>query len=564
MNDNFKVPMDARLKACWCLSMAALFLYFGMRYTGMNAVVMADEWYYSSLSRLTAPADISIPSYLYTVIYHATTACGPGYLDCARWLNAFFFLGSAPFIYLVGRRFLDTRLASFVALLAMIGPVNSYTAYFMPESIYFFTFWVTSWIAFRFHERPDLAHATTLGVCVGALALLKLHALFLVPSILAFMLYSIVCRHGTGPAAWRSASVCTVSMILVTVLVRMGFGYIVAGPNGLSLSGSLYAAQAGNSTGQSVPVLELIQLALFNLRGHVEALTILFGMPIAALVAHAFARCTGNANVRSSSPLAVYTALILLALLGMTVAFTAFVAGSGYETNARLHMRYYNFALPLLVIVGASQVRQSSRPGRWVAMAVAAAVAAMILFTIVTSWQPYTPSLVDSPDFRGMSMRRAAFYILGLLALCSVVSWARNASTGARLFLFGFMPLFALSASLNIDHEVRAGGASNKFDRAGKFTHQFLTEAQRGQLGIIGTDPSGMFRTRFHIDNIHTWQQTAPQNLPLDLNGMPPDTAWLLLLGDYALPAGATIRARASDYVLIELGRVHPLQSATP
>lgn len=561
MNDTFRAPMSKQLTLSWVVAGAILFLFFGLRYAGMNAVVMADEWYYSSLTRLTPPADSSIPSYLYNAIYSNATACGTRFLDCVRGLNTVFFLAAAPFIYLVGRRFLTANIASLVALFAMLGPVNSYTAYFMPESFYFCMFWVMSWAAFRFNDRPGFMRAAALGVGVGALALIKLHVLFLIPSIAAFMIYS--CLRGKSWShmpTWGQAIGCIGVMLVLTIAVRLGFGYLVAGNNGLSLAGSLYANQAGNSAGQKLPLLQLIQMCLFNLRGHVSALTIMFGVPVAALALHAIERRAAAEGASARSPLAVYTVLILLALIGMTVAFTAFVAGAGYETNVRLHMRYYNFALPLLVMFGAAQIGRIGQVSKKLAIIIATLLVAAILFTIVTRWQPFMPSMVDSPEFRGMTTRRAGFLVLGTLALLGTAVWARSRDLGARIFLFAFMPLFAIIASINIHHEVRDGGASNDFDRAGIAAHQLLAPAQRDKLAIVGTDVSGMFRTRFHIDSILASQQTAPQKMPLDLSTLPSGTAWVLFLGEYPTPAGAAIRAHGSGYTLIELGGAAAMQ----
>lgn len=555
--------MSAFLKASWIGATLLLLMAFGWRYHGMNAVVMADEWYYSSLTRLTPPADSSIPSYLYNAIYRTTTACGAGFLDCVRWLNAVFFLAAAPFIYLVGRRLLSARLASLVALLAMLGPVNSYTAYFMPESFYFFTFWITTWVAFRFTDHPSAIRATALGICVGALALIKLHALFLIPSLCLFILYSALrgkrWSHGSG---WSQAIAFCVVMLVVALGVRLGFGYLVAGQNGLSLAGTLYAAQAGNSSGLSVPVLQLMQLSLFNLRGHISALTILFGVPIAAMAAHAVQVRAGDTDVSRRSPLAVYTILMLVALLGMTVAFTAFVAGNGQETNFRLHMRYYNFALPLLVIFGAAQIGKPRNLSKWFAATVGVALAAIIVFTIATTWHPFTPSMVDSPEFRGMSARRAAFVILSAISLLGVLAWIRKGDAGARIFLYIFMPLCVVASSLNIHHEVERGGKTNPFDEAGIAARKFLTETQLEKLVIVGTDVSGMFRARFHIDNAVTLQQTAPQKIPLDLKSIPADTGWILFMGDYPLPENANILAHGTGYSLVQLPASFPPKSA--
>lgn len=559
MIDTQPSSMGNKLKFCWFGVGVLLFLLLAFRFAGMNAVVMADEWYGSSLSRLASPADISIPSYLYTWIYHATNACGDRYLDCARVFNAFFFLAAAPFIYVVGRRFLNANLASLVALLGMLGPVNSYTAYFMPESLYFCMFWVSTWAAFRFINQPKTANAVLMGLCIGGLSLVKLHALFLVPSFTAFLLYgSLHIRNGSLLASLAQAIQYIVVMMAIAAMVRFGFGYMVAGKPALSLSGSLYSAQAGNSTGQNLHFVQLVEASLFNLRGHLSALVILFGMPIAAVLAHAFERSTPASEVSSRTALALYMALILIPLIGVTVAFTSFVAGSGYESNLRLHMRYYNFALPLLVMFAGTYIGRKNALSKLPPILIGTLVGLAIVYTVSTSLHPFLPSMVDSPDFRGISARHASFLILSTLSLLSVIAWIYRRDLGSRIFVFGFMPLYAVTASINIDHEIRAGGASNTFDDAGVFAHHFLKAQQRDELAIVGTDISGLFRAQFHIDNIRTARIIAPQGKQLDLKTLPAGITWLLLLGDYPTPPGAAVRARQSSFSLIELGAAAP------
>jgi phosphoglycerol transferase len=553
MNNTFTQPMSNTLKILWLGSMLVLLVLFGFRFHGMNAVVMADEWYYSSVTRLTAPGESPLPSYLFNALYKAGTACGTGFLDCARLLNSVFFVASAPFIYLVGRRFLAADIASLVALLAMIGPVNSYTAYFMPESLYFCTFWIMTWLAFRFDDMPGSTHAAALGVLLGALTLIKVHGVFLVPGLAVFMLYSCFRRKTPSNAPrWIQATTWIVLMLAVAAAVRLGTGYLVAGKSGLSLTGSLYAAQAGNSSGQQTPLLHLIRMSLFNLRGHVFALTTLFTVPLAALLTHRFARRMQTEGAASRSPLAVYTIAVLLGLIGVTVMFTAFVAGNGYETNFRLHMRYYNFALPLLVMFGATHIHQAQQASKRLPLIIAAAIAMIVVFTIATSWAPFTPSLVDSPEFRGMTTHHRAFLLLSALSMFSLGVWVWNRDKGARIFLFAFVPLYSIIASSSIHREVQAGGKSNTFDQAGIYAYQYLTPQQRDRVAIIGTDVSGLFRTQFHIDSIRARQYNFPQNVKLDVNAMP-GAQWLLLLASYPTPANAVVRMQTDGFSLVEL-----------
>ncbi|MEO7495067.1 MAG: glycosyltransferase family 39 protein [Massilia sp.] len=542
--------MDGKLKSAWWLGALLVLVYLAMRNAGLQAVVMADEWYYSSFTRLSSMAEARLPSYLYYLVFKATDRCGPGFLDCARLFNSVLFIGAMPFIYLASRRFLGARLASAVALLAALGPVNSYTAYFMPEASYYFAFWVLTWAAFRFCAAPGAAGALLLGVVLGAMALIKVHALFLLPGVALFMLYAAL---RDGRVAWRDAIAWLALAMLTAAVLRMGGGYLMAGPGGLSLSGSLYGAQAANSAARQAPLAALLALALANLRGHLLGLALLFAMPAAALIAHGLGWKRRGPG-RALSPLAVYIALTLLPLIAVTVLFTASVAGNGQESNLRLHMRYYNFALPLLLMFGAAAMAQGAATvRRGVAVAAAVPVGVLLVFAIHTLMRPYTPSFVDSPELQGVTSSHAGFYILSLLTLLSLVCWVARPALGARVFLWGFMPVFTLLAGTVINHEVRRGGQVDLYGRAGDVARAYLNEAERNKLGIVAADPSGLFKAQFQVDNPKVWTHLQPVKEPIVPQTIPGSVRWLLMVGAYSTPAGATVHVQGREFALVRL-----------
>jgi phosphoglycerol transferase len=144
---------------------------------------------------------------------------GDAFLQCTRIGNAALLVGAVPFLYLTGRRYCSAPLAAALALLAVLAPFNSYTVYFMPEATYFFGFSVLSWAVLARHGQwPDLAVAALGGALLGALSLVKVHALFLTPALLAFIWYCGWRRSGwrvlpcccrpapssRSPACWRS------------------------------------------------------------------------------------------------------------------------------------------------------------------------------------------------------------------------------------------------------------------------------------------------------------------------------------------------------------------------
>ena len=97
-----------------------------------------------------------------------------------------FFLGSGFFVYQVARAFTTKALSLYVVLLVLTGPLNSYTAYFKPESLYFFGFWGVMFLAVRFCVKADVWPVAFLGLGISLLSLIKPHALFLLP---AFVLH---------------------------------------------------------------------------------------------------------------------------------------------------------------------------------------------------------------------------------------------------------------------------------------------------------------------------------------------------------------------------------------
>lgn len=550
--------MSTKLKTAWFAGVLSIFAYLMFRNVGLQPIVMADEWYYSSFSRLVPLDEVAVPSYLYLLISKFTLACGPGYLECARIINVVFFLAAAPLVYLVARRFMTPKLASIVALLSALGPINSYTAYFMPESVYYFSFWLLSWSAFRFHDKPDQVRAMQLGAVLGILALIKVHAIFLFPSLMAFVAYSCWSIPGTAGERARNALTAIAIALLAAAVVRLGVGYLCAGRNGLSLFGSLYGNQASNSAAGGIAIVPLLKSAFFNLQGHVVGLMLLFGVPIAAVLSDLFGRRNAGAGNRNRA-LVIYTVLVLLALLAITVGFTAYVAGKGHETNVRLHMRYYNFIFPLLTMCAAAQIRDDNvRLPRALAIGIAGIIGLVILYGVFTHWKPYTPSMVDSPEFQGMTSNLKAFYLLSVIACISLFYWVFSLRLGARVFIGVFMPLFTLFSGYAINKEVRQGGGETPFDRAGIVARHYLTASQRAQLGIVGSDASGIFRSHFHVDDRNVWQYMSPQGEPIDLSSKPASITWLLALGNYPAPAGAAVRVSHPEFSILQLDVLMP------
>jgi len=212
----------------------AIFIALLIRDSGLYPVVFADEYSYSRFSRLVAFAEAGVPDYLYLAIYRLTNVCGDGFLNCARILNAVFFVASVPFIYLTAKRVTTSSVASIVAVLAILGPINTYTAYFMPEALYFLSFWIVTWFVLGLDNSSGPRSWCIAGILLGLSALVKPHALFILPALVAYIFFAKRKIEG-GWLRQAFGNACV--FVAFTFLSKSLISYLVAGKAGLTFFG---------------------------------------------------------------------------------------------------------------------------------------------------------------------------------------------------------------------------------------------------------------------------------------------------------------------------------------
>src|SRR5208282_4408436 len=107
--------------------------------------VLGDEYYYSSLSRYFGhhaelfARDPYIPHYpdeLYLWLFTIVRVWGNEFYAAAKVFNSIFFAAAVVPIYATARLFVERKVALFLSTLSVFAPINSFTAYFMPEACY--------------------------------------------------------------------------------------------------------------------------------------------------------------------------------------------------------------------------------------------------------------------------------------------------------------------------------------------------------------------------------------------------------------------------------------------
>lgn len=523
------------------LGMFAGTAYLMSRNAGLPPFIFGDELLYSTFSRLIPLADASVPSYLYLWLAGASSACGTGFLDCMRVANALLFAAAAPLIYLCARKVCGKPAALAVALASLLAPANTYTAYFMPEAPYYFCFTLLAWTTLTHLHGAWLRFALITGALLGLMSLIKVHALFLLPAQCLFVLIALGWRRGLPAAALTAA---------VTLAVRLALGYLLAGDAALKPFGAMYGAHA---EGSSLQLLALLPSALANLRGHLMGLALMFTFPF-ALLCYALLRARAEQQRRATSELQLYAVLMLAAPMAMAVAYTATI----YSIEGfRVHMRYYDFAFPLLFIVGAAATATSGPPGpprsRVLAGALAAAGAAALLYAAANLKADFKVSYVDAAELATLLLSNPWLHALLGLELLILAAWVFNVRLAACLFVFVMLPFFALQAELSARSYFAQGAQPTIYDDAGKFVRSYLNQAERAQLTIAGDGYTNLFRAKFHAD-VHSIKLIdMPEGAAFTPDLAPATGRWLLVVGAHPVSAPFKPSVEGHGYKLVHL-----------
>ncbi|WP_041164110.1 DUF7024 domain-containing protein [Mesorhizobium opportunistum] len=422
----------------------------------------------------------------------------------------------------------------------------------MPESLYFLMFWIFSWAILALEASSELLEFIFVSLIFSAMALVKPHSLFFLPGIVLYFAYLIRQRpEQAWVAKWLRMST---AFVAVAIAAKLALGFAFAGRAGATLFGPTYGSYARGAALNLDHYAELAKLAGINLAGHLLALSILYGTPLAAVLLSLRKLRSRHEAEDASARIAFYTLAVFSTLVLVVALFSASVANMGpYETPFRLHMRYYNFAFPLFLIIASSQLNKNESNFILYKTVAATPVSTLIIYAIFTAMHPYTPAFVDSPELRGIFYQRNIFFFIATLGMFSVITWVFSLKFGARVFLLVFAPLSAVTGTYFSSIDLRTYLHPNVFDEAGIFAHQYLKDHDTSRLVIMSSDPSGLFRSLFYVDDPQASIVLIPAGSPADLSKVPDDKEWLLLIGDHAPPPNSRFKLDLNGFSLFRL-----------
>lgn len=513
-------------------AMATIFLFLIFRNSGIGPSVLGDEWTYSLYSRLLPFWEAQVPSFLYFLIYRSSNICGPDFMGCVRVLNAGFFVAAAPFIFALARRYTQAGLALWLTLVSLLGPVSTYTAFFMPEAMYFFLFWVFAWLVLAVLPQATVRNGLIVGTLLGAICLVKLHAVFLLAGYWGYLLAMMILTRGR----WlpRDTLRCVVAAAVAFFAVRMSGGYLIAGRHGLDLLGGFYAVQANRSF-LHPDLGSLLHDGARSLLGHLLALAMLYAVPLACLFDLCRVPAEGGDSMQADRQrLMVFSLAMLSVLVAVTAYFTANVPdGNPLEALRRLHMRYYDFALPLLYLVAGAWTRDETKLTRahaWQHVAAVLVVGGLCIFAAYYHFRGFAPNRIDSPELYGAVVDQHFFHVISAMGLGIMAMWAISRRLGTILYAWLFVPVFALGAAHFVAQEAAQRKAPDLYDTAARTVHALLS-SQRSGVVIFGDDIFKLAQAEFQLDAADTTIVSLQPGQTIDATELPVRKRWALVIG---------------------------------
>jgi len=508
------------------------FLFLILRAWDMYPSVFPDEYVHSKAARLIQLESAQIPGYLFYWVYSLTGLFEEHFFKVARIFNAAFFAAGSYLIFLIARRFAGAFIAMIIGTVSVLSPMNSYTTYFMPESMFFFVFWVLMFVILQ-PKRNDANNTTTwvtAGVVFGALSLVKPHALFIYPAIPIFAII-----------VYRLNKSTVLNLFLFTVfaaLIKFGLGYIAAGLSGLSFFGSMYTDHARSVISEPELILDAARSVSINLLGNFFLVTSILGLGFV----HLFSVNEDPSVNMDERRIRILVSSLFLMLIPMVALFSTSVALYDLNLDNRLYLRYYNYVFPLVYIM--MGVRLSNLLDEKLVIGRALLGGTFIIFTLVLPYYytlnkffyPFKLFMTDSPEFYLLQFNPVLLFTTCLLGIIVIVCWMYRESVGIRTYLYLFLPVYIIGVVLNGFEAMNKRYDPLPQDLIGIEYRSSIPKEEHDQITIAG-------QNRLILSHIASYSYSGETNMLIidniakfDLDSLQLDTKWLIMSDSAFVP----------------------------
>jgi phosphoglycerol transferase len=520
--------------------------------------IMHDEYIYASQARSLPFDEHQFSNYLFSWVMGLTQYCSPDFYGCAKLINTVMFAVGILFTLLIAARLLSFGWAILVSSITALSPLVIQTSFFMPETMYFMAMTISLWSASWASSKGRLWSWVITGLILGMAALVKPHAIFLLP---AFMLYASIIELRRNNSVILKAIPAGTSVLAGFLFSKLGLGFIFAGTAGLRLFGgygspveklSQVAGERVDDAGGSSTGLEvLLGVAGTHFAAHIAVMALLAGIPLLLSISVLMRVLRTKEEIGQATSFLVLVAMVTISLLVLVPTFEAYVTATGDDHSLRLILRYYEFLIPSFLISALVMDRfiEPGKASRW--------IQASSVAVIAIGFAAFYPQLIDtkfadSSFLAGLDNSPAVFLLVGLLVAISALYWAQQPSKGALLMARGVIPsMLVLAMFLSNSLLVSSSSTPAFFDIAGKKAAQVLPEVSGEQIAVIGQARTHVFTAMFWLDKAGVNELYAQDGATLDVSELG-EAKYFLVLGDLQVIGEYSELAKGDRFILIE------------
>jgi len=494
----------------WILAPLALALWSISRVWNVLPSILGDEYVYASQAKHLPLAEQFYSNFLFSLVMGYTNYCGTEFYTCAKTINAFFFLGTVLLTFLIAIRFLSFRWSIFAASVTALSPIAVPVSYFMPETMYFSMMTLTIWLTLVISKGTSWLFWIVSGLSLGATALVKPHAVFLLP---AFVVFAFIFAFKKFDSSWLQGLKAGAATATGFLVAKFGIGFASAGTEGLKLFGgygSPVEALTGAASAEGVSVgaggvaqsgiQVLISVASTHLVTHLSAMLLLAGIPLILSLGVTYSVTKTKEPIGEVSSFFVLVALISVSMIVVVALFEAYMTAIGDDHSNRLILRYYEFLIPQFIVMGLLLPRFTESKSLIRIIQGSIVVAASMFFTMYFP-PTFEKQYADTSTLPGIGDSQVFFIFVGLFVSCGVIFWIVNPNRGNEVIGRFIMPVvLVLALVMSQNKLVETNGTAAYFDRAGWDTRSYLQDVPGEKIMVIGQYRTDVFVVKFWID----------------------------------------------------------------
>lgn len=533
-----------------------------------SPLVSGDEYMYFANAR-EFPHNVAVAAYyptlprvnniLYLALGKFLWSHSSDPLFVARLIQPLMYLTIFFLLYIIASQFMLQASSVCVALLGFISAMSSYSAYFMPETMYHVIFYCLFVSTVLLLPQPILDAAVS-GFLAALLMLTKPNGIAVAIGWMAAWLVCFITPRLVGVSRWACLSAVFIfpaatyaSLVIVGSLCR---GQFSANP-------SLFVGEYYQNmlSGQWQSPLSWSDLETVIV-GNGTALCLMVGFPLACtLIALLKSTQPNKSDVTSSDhrhKTFVYTLILLVAVsacaVGMTIVFTAKIGGTEL---VRIHGRYYSFIVPLYLILmfSAAELFGTSLRVRSNLIATAGILGLAIVIFVQFYWR--TTYKINPYDFPEIFVLADESRVTTTIVLIAAATFAAIAIVPRRAPLI-FGAFFATLSLTSLIQTTRWQFDDNRLHgvwyREALAVRGLLSPASIDSGVVIGRDYDEIVVVLFGLRSISR-DIILQQNSVVDESVVGPDAKWVLLQGEYNISLkNARIALQTDALKLIMLG----------